>query len=192
MIETPLYESRLARLAPLDPDRDAETISRWSHDPRYLWQIDDAPAYPLSIESAKKQIVEGHKAEDAPLGGYSFAIRRRESDELVGLARIADIQWTNGTGRLILGAGDPAAFDDGVVAGALGLVLHYAFAELNLYRLEAVSAEPNTQTIHALQQAGFIVEVRRRQAIVRNGRRRDMLQLGLLRDEWAQRVEAQP
>jgi RimJ/RimL family protein N-acetyltransferase len=36
------------------------------------------------------------------------------------------------------------------------------------------------------EKAGFIVEVRRRQALNRDGRRWDLLHLGLLQQEWAQ------
>ena len=192
MIETLLFVSRLVRLAPLDPARDAETISRWSHDPQYVWQLDDAPAYPLSADTVRKQIADGHTAEDKPLGGYSFAIRYREGDELAGIIRVGDIQWSHGAARLSLGIGAPAAFDDGVAADALKLILRYAFAELNLHRLETVTAETNEQVLRILRQAGFTVEVRRRQAIARDGRRWDLLHLGLLREEWARQSEAQP
>ena len=37
---------------------------------------------------------------------------------------------------------------------------------------------------NVLQRAGFTIEVRRRQAVNRDGSRWDVVVLGLLRDEW--------
>jgi RimJ/RimL family protein N-acetyltransferase len=64
------------------------------------------------------------------------------------------------------------------------MLLRYAFDELNLYRLAALTAEYNTGAIRFFERAGFVVEVRRRQAVQRDGQRWDAVMLGLLRDEW--------
>jgi RimJ/RimL family protein N-acetyltransferase len=68
------------------------------------------------------------------------------------------------------------------------MLLRYAFDELNLYRLSASTVEYNTGAVRFFERAGFVVEVRRRQAIQRDGRRWDLLMLGLLRDEWQQKA----
>jgi RimJ/RimL family protein N-acetyltransferase len=44
--------------------------------------------------------------------------------------------------------------------------------------------EYNDRAVRFLERAGFVVEVRRRQAIHRDGKRWDALKLGLLREEW--------
>ena len=44
--------------------------------------------------------------------------------------------------------------------------------------------EYNPRAVKFLERAGFVIEVRRRQAIQRDGRCWDILMLGLLRDEW--------
>ena len=44
--------------------------------------------------------------------------------------------------------------------------------------------EYNQAVIVLLKKFGFVEEVRRRQAVERDGRRWDMLVFGLLRDEW--------
>ncbi len=64
-------------------------------------------------------------------------------------------------------------------------MLRYAFDELNLHRLTAMTFEYNTAALNFLQRAGFQIEVRRRQAVNRDGRRWDAIVLGLLRDEWS-------
>ncbi|CAG0978492.1 partial diamine N-acetyltransferase, partial [Anaerolineae bacterium] len=108
----------------------------------------------------------------------------REGDRLIGFIRVFDIMWTHGSGRLQLGIGDPADRCHGYGREALNLVLRYAFDELNLHRLSANTFEYNAMALRFLERAGFTVEVRRRQAVNRDGRRWDAMVLGLLRIEW--------
>ncbi|HWQ84069.1 MAG TPA: GNAT family protein, partial [Anaerolineales bacterium] len=66
----------------------------------------------------------------------------------------------------------------------LKLILRYAFMELNLFRLAAVIPEYNTAALSLFQKAGFLEEVRRREALNRYRRRWDLINLGILRSEW--------
>lgn len=66
----------------------------------------------------------------------------------------------------------------------LRLLAHFAFRELNLYRLSAAVPEYNAVALHLFEKAGFVKEVCRRQALNRDGRTWDMLHLGLLQSEW--------
>jgi RimJ/RimL family protein N-acetyltransferase len=185
MIGTPLFTGTLIRLVPLDPERDAEAMARWTSDPDYQWQVDDAPACPLSAAQVKKQLEGMVKEAETEHQAFHFAIRTLAGDDLVGTASFGRIHWTNAAAQLAIGFGDPAYWQNDAAMDALRLLLHYAFAELNLYRLEVKTAETNEHGIAALARAGFSVEVRQRQAIYRAGKRCDLLHLGLLCDEWA-------
>ena len=103
---------------------------------------------------------------------------------MIGLARLYRIEWTHGTGSLQIGLGDRNDRGQGYGTEVLRMLLRYAFDELNLYRLGASTVEYNTGAIRFFERAGFVVEVRRRQAIQRDGKRWDAVLLGLLRDEW--------
>lgn len=184
MIGTPLFTGKLIRLVPLDPERDAEAIARWTSTPDYQWQVDDVPARPLSAAQVKKQLEGMVKEAETGHQAFHFAIRTLAGDKLVGTASLVGIQWSHGASQFVIGLGNLADFEKGYADDALRLLRHYAFAELNLYRLEVKTAETNEHGIAALQRAGFSVEVRRRQAIYRAGKRCDLLHLGLLRDEW--------
>jgi RimJ/RimL family protein N-acetyltransferase len=65
------------------------------------------------------------------------------------------------------------------------LALNYAFHEMNLYRLGANVLECNERGLAFIRKHGFVDEVRRRQAVYRDGKRWDWVMLGLLRDEWS-------
>jgi RimJ/RimL family protein N-acetyltransferase len=86
-----------------------------------------------------------------------------------------------------LGIGDPADWRKGYGRDALHLLMRFAFSELNLHRLTAIVPEYNTPAMQLFTNAGFIEEVRRRQALARDSRRWDSIHLGLLRSEWAAR-----
>ncbi len=70
---------------------------------------------------------------------------------------------------------------------SLQMLLRFAFAELNLFRVTAMVPEYNEGAIALLQKFGFTQEVCRRSALERDGRRWDLYIFGLLREEWQRR-----
>ena len=185
-IHTQLFEGQIIRLAPIDHEKDPEVMARWSNDPEYLRMVSYEPARPQSVAVMKKKLEEIEKEVDESKNSYYFTIRTCATDRLVGFARISWIEWTHGSGHLSLGIGDAADRWHGYGSEALRLLLHYCFSELNLYRLTATMPEYNTAALGLFQKFGFVEEVRRRQAIHRDGRRWDLLHLGLLREEWSE------
>ncbi len=181
-----LFEGELIRLAPIDPEKDAETISKWTHDPEYLRLSSADPVRPLSPGQVKKKLEEMDK-EAEKRTQFNFAVRLRDDDRLIGLASIRWIHWTHAAGMIRLSIGQPDDRGKGYGSEALRMLLRYAFDELNLHRIGVDTFEYNTGALRFLERNGFVVEVRRRQAIHRDGRRWDALMLGMLREEWAAR-----
>ena len=70
------------------------------------------------------------------------------------------------------------------------MLLRFAFAELNLFRVTALVPEYNEGAIVLLGKFGFVQEVCRRSALERDSRRWDLYVFGLLRDEWQNGVRA--
>jgi RimJ/RimL family protein N-acetyltransferase len=183
MLTDQLFEGQHIRFAPLDAERDAEIVSKWTHDLEYLRLFSADIAKPLSPAQIKKQYEELDKDAEKH-NAFNFAVRLKDDDRLIGFARLYRIEWTHGTGSLQIGLGDRNDRGKGYGTEALRMLLRYAFDEINLYRLAASTAEYNTGAISFFERAGFVVEVRRRQAIQRDGKRWDAVLLGLLRDEW--------
>ena len=181
-----LFEEELICLAPIDPERDAEIEAKWTHDAEYLRLLKADIARPLSPAQVKKayESIEKKVEEDKNL--FYFTIRTRLDERLVGFAKLYAITWSHGTGMLQMGIGDPQDRKQGYGRQALSLLLRYAFDELNLYRLTALVPEYNNDALRFFEIAGFVIEVRRRQALNRDSRRWDLLHLGLLQEEWAQ------
>ena len=178
-----LYEGRLVRLGPLDDAKDPPIVARWTHDPllRYLLA---GVARPFSTEAVRKLLEKVEKQMEETKNLFHFTLRARDDNRLVGLARIFWIDFHNGTGVLSLGIGDDADRQHGYGSDALGLLLRFAFDELNLHRLSVWPAADNPALIHLAQKAGFKEEARRREAAFHAGKYVDVVLLGLLRTEW--------
>ncbi len=187
-----LFEEELICLAPIDPERDAEIEAKWTHDAGYLRLLKADIARPLSPAQVKNayESIEKKVEEDKNL--FYFTIRTRPDERLIGFAKLYNITWSHGTGMLQMGIGDAQDRNKGFGSQALNLVLRYAFEELNLYRLTALVPEYNRDALRFFEKAGFVVEVRRRQALNRDGRRWDLLHLGLLQEEWSQKRTLTP
>ena len=67
---------------------------------------------------------------------------------------------------------------------ALDCVLAYAFGELDLHRVWLLTLPENVAAENLYRRAGFVLEGRQRQAILRNGRFQDQLQWSILCSEW--------
>ena len=185
-IDTQLFEGKLIRLGPIDYEKDPEIESRWTHDIAFMRAMGTSPARPLSPARMKKKYEEIEKRVEESRNNFYFTIRSREDDRLIGMVELFWIEWSHGTGNLKIGIGDQEDRDKGYGSEAIRLILHYAFEELNLYRLGTAIGEDNPGGIRFFSRFGFVEEVRRRQALVRDGSIYDLLHLGLLAEDWRQ------
>jgi RimJ/RimL family protein N-acetyltransferase len=183
-ISDPLFLAEHICLAPIDHEKDAEIQSRWTHDAQFMRLLSSDPALPQSPSQLKKRYEKIEKEQEEKNALYYFTIRMKADDRLIGFAQIRWIDWTNGNGWIHLGIGDPKDRQQGFGRETLGLLLRFAFDELNLYRVSAGIPEYNPVALRLFIWAGFVEEVRQRQALYRDGRRWDTYILGLLRDEW--------
>lgn len=189
-IQTQLFDGQNIRFGPIDHEKDAEIESKWTHDSDFMRMMEITPARPLSAAMVKKQYEKLEKQMDEDKNLYYFTIRARDDDHLVGKAAIQWIEWSNGNGFLRLGIGTAEDRRKGYGTQALGMLLRFAFAELNLFRVSAIVPEYNEGAIALLKKFDFLQEVCRRKSLERDGRRWDLYVFGLLRDEW--QVRNQP
>jgi RimJ/RimL family protein N-acetyltransferase len=88
-----------------------------------------------------------------------------------------------------IGIGEAEYRGKGYGTDAMQVILGFAFRELNLHRVSLSVFEYNPRAIRSYEKAGFRHEGRLRAEINRDGRRWDVLMMGILRTEWeAQRL----
>ena len=78
MLTDQLFEGQHIRFAPPDADRDAEIVSKWTHDLDYLRLLSTDIAKPLSPAQIKKQYEEMDKGRgEAAMPLTSPSVLRR-------------------------------------------------------------------------------------------------------------------
>ncbi len=189
-IQAQLFEAQDIRLGPIDHDAHPDIESKWTHDSEFMRLMELKPIRPLSPALVKKEYESIEKKMEEDRNLFYFTIRAREDDRLIGKVAIEWVDWTNGNGWIRLGIGAAEDRRRGLGSQTLGLILHYAFAELNLFRVSAMVPEYNEGAIRLLKKFGFVEEVRRRQAVQRDGRTWDLLSFGQLRSEWEDQARA--
>jgi RimJ/RimL family protein N-acetyltransferase len=185
-IQTPLFEAQDIRLGPIDHDKDPEVESQWTHDSEFMRLMELKPVRPLAPAMVKKGYEDLEKEIEESRNLFYFTIRAREDDHLLGKAVLEWIDWSNGNGYLRLGIGSGTDRGKGLGAQALDLLLRFAFAELSLFRVTIVIPEYCQAALALVRKFGFVEEVRRRKAILRDERAWDLIVFGLLHSEWAE------
>lgn len=169
------YGEKVKLTAPREEDVDI--LVKWGDDEEYLRNVDTDMALPKTRDQWAK---EGSTDSNA----VYFRLRTIDNDELIGFAAIYGIEWNNRTGVLSIGIGQSVHRSKGYGSDAIKLILRYAFHELNLDRVGLDVIEYNTGAIKAYEKAGFQLEGRKRSMVYRDGKRYDLILMGLLRDEW--------
>ena len=105
-------------------------------------------------------------------------------ERIIGGIGLDAIYWTHRDAFVGIGIGDKEDWGKGYGTDAMRILLRYAFTELNLRRVTLDVFEYNPRGIRSYEKAGFVIEGRVREAVMREGRRWDMVYMGILREEW--------
>src|SRR5215510_13538818 len=136
-IATQLFDGQDIRLGSIDYEKDPEVESKWTHNAEFMRLFDFDPARPMSAAIVKKQYEKLEKQMEERKNFYHFMIRTKADDRLIGKAMIQWIDWTNSNGVIRLGIGSQEDWHKGYGTQAMRLLIRFAFAELNLFRVTA-------------------------------------------------------
>jgi RimJ/RimL family protein N-acetyltransferase len=176
-----LFRGSLVRLTAETPEALASAFARWNRDTEYLRLLDFDPQRMWS-EKKIKEYVEKDMEKDPPVE-YFFQVRELAEDRLIGFVGLFPI-WAHGNAWVGIGLGERAFWGKGYGTDAMHLAVQFGFMELNLVRVTLSVFEYNPRAIRSYEKAGFRHEGRQRQFLNRNGRRWDILEMGILREEW--------
>jgi RimJ/RimL family protein N-acetyltransferase len=181
-IEENLFTGKLVRLAAIEPEKAAPLFSRWSRDAEFDRLLDSNAPRLISAATIKTWIEE-EQEKDANEVAF-FMIQTLEDDRPIGFIDLGYRAWNQGNAWVGIGIGERDSWGKGYGTDAMRLILRYAFDELNLHRVSLGVFEFNPRAQRSYEKAGFKVEGRERGAIHRDGKRWDVILMGILRSEW--------
>ncbi len=173
-----VFTGELVRLEAAEPEVAGELLSRWGRDSEYMRLLDSDP---LRRRTPKQ--VSGWLEKNTGTF-FMWIIRSREDDRPLGEIDLNGFDWTARHAWVGVGIGERDYWGKGYGTDAMRILIRYAFRELNLNRINLTVFAYNPRAIKSYEKLGFKEEGRERQWLHRDGRRWDMLYMGLLRREW--------
>lgn len=177
-----IFTGELVRLAAMNPAIDAEPLARWQVDSEYMRLLESDPFMPATLAQMKRGIEKNFERDQATR--FEFMIHTLREDKPIGAIGLGGVRWNHGDAFVGIGLGDRDYWGNGFGTDAMLVMLRYAFTELNLHRVSLNVFEYNSRAQRSYEKAGFKVEGRQRQGMMRDGRRWDLIFMGILREEW--------
>lgn len=181
-----LLRGKLVYLTVEDPQIMADAFSRWSLDTEYWRLLTSDAALPRSSKSIKEWLEKDLGKENPKL--FLFAIRRLEDHQLIGQIDLDIVLWTHRESFIGIGLGERDYWGKGYGTDAMRVILNYAFSELNLDRVSLNVFDYNPRARRSYEKAGFEEEGRSREFLLKDGKRYDLIFMGILRSEWEELV----
>jgi RimJ/RimL family protein N-acetyltransferase len=167
-------------MRPMTAD-DIPVLAGWFENLDDLALFDRRSPLPLNAEATQSGWREA-LAESEPRACYWFTIDD-EAGEAVGVAGLQDINLVHGDGVLPIYLAGPAR-QRGLGVRATAMLLDLAFDQLRLTRVTSFFREDNEASRRMTESAGFREEGRMRKAWFADGKRFDVVAIGILEKEW--------
>jgi RimJ/RimL family protein N-acetyltransferase len=179
-----LFRGELVRLTAEDPETIAKLDVRWQRDSEFMRLADNDPILFSSQkkirEDLEKRFEKGLKPER-----YPFSVHTLDGDQLIGFFGLY-VELIHSEAWVGIGIGERDFWSKGYGTDMMKVCLRYAFMELGVQRISLGLHAYNERALRSYEKAGFQLEGRTRQDVMREGKRTDTLWMGILRDEWLQ------
>jgi ribosomal-protein-alanine N-acetyltransferase len=128
-------------------------------------------AYYASLQGSVAQVV--------------LAIINKENDKHVGNVSLQSINWVSKNAEFAILLGDKNIWGKGYGEEAAKLIVEYGFSRLNLHRIYCGTMADNTSMIKLAEKLKMKQEGVRREAIFKTGTYKDVIEFGVLKNEYA-------
>ena len=136
--------------------------------------------FPKSKENLISYIQFAQNTSDSLI----LAIMEKGSQKHIGNISIQSIDYIARTGEFAIIIGEKEVWGKGYSKEAAALIINHAFQVLNLRRIYCGTSERNTPMQKLALAMGFKEEGRRRKTLFKNGEYLDIIEYGLLKEEW--------
>jgi len=158
-------------------ESDLEMKVKWINDPdvhKYLhYEI------PLRLDKT----IDWFRRVSKDSSRYDFVIETTEADP-IGLVGLIGINERYQTAEFYIAIGNKAYWGKGVGTEAASLIAKWAFGSLGLYKLWVTVRAENSAMIAMMKKIGYQTEGILREERVVDGKRVDIVRMGLLKKEF--------
>jgi RimJ/RimL family protein N-acetyltransferase len=162
---------------------DLTAVVRWYRDPE-IARLTRYQTRPMTTTEIQHFFEQRLLSADA----LAYSIVEAASARLVGFTTFSALDIDNGSVLFHITLGEHDAWGHGLGTEATELMLEHAFERLGLHRVGLSVFSYNERAIRAYEKAGFVIEGRLRDAILRDKRYFDEVQMGALASEWVGRT----
>jgi RimJ/RimL family protein N-acetyltransferase len=171
-----MLKSSRVLLRPL-AEKDLPALFSWVNDRQQM--LFNAPYRPVTLEQHHRWFAALQQSTDR----VAFGIERIDANDLIGTCQLVDIHPIHRTAELTIRLAAEHR-GHGLGAEALSLLLEFAFRDLNLERVSLHVFATNEAAVATYRRVGFKPEGAMRSAAHIDGRRVDVLMMGILRAEY--------
>jgi RimJ/RimL family protein N-acetyltransferase len=159
-------------------NNDSEQLFKWINNSELvLFNSFYKPVHEPSHDKWFKSIVEKENF-------IIFGIRLADDNKLIGSCQLLNIHPIFRSAEIQIRIGETAELSRGYGSEAVHKLLEYGFIHLNLHRIYLHVFADNIRAIKAYEKAGFAKEGLQRQAAFIGGNYKDILMMGILKDEF--------
>jgi RimJ/RimL family protein N-acetyltransferase len=176
----PFMIGRRIQLRPFEME-DAPTLAAWINDPEIRHLV--LARFPQSDQSEREWIAS-MSGKNNPRD-LAFGVERKSDRRLIGSIGLHAIDWVQRRAMTGMFIYSRALRGKGLGTEAKNLLLDYAFGELGMLSLWAITHDGNEASSRALLKQGYKQGGRFRKAALVNGERIDSIYFDILREEWA-------
>ncbi|MEW6366734.1 MAG: GNAT family protein [Acidobacteriota bacterium] len=155
---------------------DIGLIKKWVDSPQVLEFIQ--PRTPLSEEEVSDKFL----SKPSELKSIHFMIL--SNGVPAGVVSLKNLHFVNRRAEMSIFIGEDEHRGKGIGKAATVEALRFAFRQLNLHKVALEVYDFNTRAIELYKRLGFKIEGVLRSHSFKNGRYRDLVLMGLLREEF--------
>ncbi len=154
----------------------------WRNDPEVMHST--SPFLDVYSMEATSEFVEQVILGSA--SSKSYIMTEKNNGTPFGIVSLVNIDYKNRNAECIIDIGEKEYWGKGYGAEGMKLLLDFAFNEMNLHRLALNVFSFNEKAIHLYKKLGFQIEGSSRESLFRDGKWHDVIQMGLLQQEYVE------
>ncbi len=171
-----------AQLRELEPE-DIPTLNQWRNDREIIDLLGNN--FFFIAQAIDEDWYQQHKSQRNQ--HVRLAITIKETGDYIGNVNLTSIHPINQSAEFSIMIGNKDYWSKGVGEQATRQMLQHAFADRGLHRIYLTVLTYNKAAIALYEKCGFENEGIAREAMYKNGAFHDVMQMGLLRDDYQPR-----